>query len=251
VRGTKIKPEPKATAIDATQEDVETQTWFKAVYHFHVFHYRMPDMAAIAAITPFVPSPLTVKMAMIASLFQTGDLDGVRRLSEHLDSIEVRIVPPKAALSFKAFLRYRSPPAIGSEKGLDATGSYYPSRPHMREYAIFQDCLTVYVGLPKNIKQCTEKALRNIRYLGAKDSLVTCIEITEDLPDKNNCAREVTTGLSGTAVFLADFKPRILIENIQQLIPGSRDENMYEKKPYMLPGKIITKGKSRLFIRES
>jgi len=209
----------------------------------------MPDMAAIAAVTPFVPSPLTIKMAMIASLFQIGDIDGVTLLSEDIHNIEVRIVPPKAALSFKAFLRYRSPPAVESEKGFDQTGSYYPSRPHMKEYAVFQDYLTVYVSPSRDTKNPAERALKNIRYLGAKDSMVTCIEVTEDSPEPNECAREMTTGLSGVAVFLADFKPEVSISNAQQLIPGSRDESIYEKKPYVLPGKIMTKGKSRIFVR--
>lgn len=210
----------------------------------------MPEMAAIAAITPFIPSPLTVKMAMIASLFQMGDINSTKCLSEHLDVIEVRIAPPKAALSFKAFLRYRSPPAIESEKGLDQTGSYYPSRPHMREYALFEDYLILYVKLPKILKTHAEKALRNMRYLGAKDSLVTCMEVTEGSPDEGTCAREMVAGLSGVAVFLADFKEKAKISDIQQLIPTGRDESMYDKKRYLLPGKIITKGKSRMFVKE-
>lgn len=241
--------ESKLTTNDA-QKGGESQIWLKAAYHFHVFHYRMPETTAIAALTPFIPSPLTIKMAMIASLFQMGDIGGVNCLSNNLAKIEVRIMPPKAALSFKAFLRYRSPPAVESEKEMDHTGSYYPSRPYIREYALFQDDLTVYVKTPIDVKNYAEKALRNMRYLGSKDSLVSLTEMTEATPEEDKCAKEMTAGVTGVTVFLADFSPGALFNDVKQLIPSNRDENMYQKKRYMLPGKIVTKGRTRLFVRK-
>jgi len=224
--------------------------WLKANYHFHVFHYRMPESAAIAAVTPFVPSPLTVKMAMIASLFQLGDVNGAEIVARNMHKIEVKIVPPKAAISFKAFLRYRSPPAVESEeKGLDETGSHYPSRPHMREYAIFQDSLEVYVKLPVNIADYGKRALKNIRYLGSKDSVVTCFDLREDNPPHDSqCVSKLDYGNPGIVVLLADFKQSIQIQDLKQLIPRNRDEEMYEKLPYTIPGNVITKGRTRVFI---
>lgn len=210
----------------------------------------MPETTAIAGLTSFIPSPLTLKMAMMASLFQTGDISGIQDLFNNIAKIEVRIMPPKAALSFKAFMRYRSPLAVESEKEMDQTGSLYPSRPHIREYALFHDNLTVFVKIPIGTKEHAEKALRNIRYLGCKDSLVSLIKITEETPEEHKCARELATiGVSGVAVLLADFCPEIIFSNISQLIPGNRDESMYQKKRYLLPGKISTRGKTRLFVR--
>jgi len=224
--------------------------WLKATYHFHVFHYRMPQSAAIAAVTPFVPSPLTVKMAMIASLFQLGDVNGAKIVAKNMHKIEVKIAPPKAALSFKAFLRYRSSPAVDSEKGLDETGSYYPSRPHMREYAIFQDNLEIYIKVFENLKTQFKKALKNMRYLGSKDSLITCFDISEvdNPPQKENCVNKLNEKFPGIVVLLADFKSDIQISDIKQLIPGKRKGNMYEMAPYTISGKIRTKGKSKIFI---
>ena len=219
--------------------------WLKATYHFHVFHYRMPETAAIAAVTSFVPSPLTVKMAMIASLFQLGDINGAEIIAKNMHKIEVKIIPPKAALSFKAFLRYRSPPAVESEeKGLDETGSYYPSRPHMREYAIFQD------GLEIDIADYGKRALKNIRYLGSKDSVVTCFDLREDNPPHDSqCVSKLDYGNSGIVVLLADFKQSIQIQNLEKLIPGKREEEMYEKLPYTIPGNVRTKGRAKIFIK--
>lgn len=179
-----------------------------------------------------------------------GDMIGIQELLNKLAKIEIKIMPPKAAISFKAFMRYRSPPAVESEKEMDQTGSLYPSRPYIREYALFHDNLTVFVKTPINLKKHVEKALRNIRYLGCKDSLVSLVEITEETPEEEKCVRELATiGVSGVAVLLADFCPETEFNDIKQLIPGNRDENMYQKKRYILPGRILTRGKTRLFAR--
>lgn len=212
----------------------------------------MPETAAIAAVTPFVPSPLTVKMAMIASLFQLGDVNGAELLAKRMHEIDVKIIPPKSAISFKAFLRYRNPPAVESEeKELDETGSYYPSRPHMREYAIFRGNLDVYVKFPLNLTDYIKKALKNIRYLGSKDSLVTCFEVlpVDKLLQDNQCVSKLDYGHPGIVILLADFKPNIRIKDVKQLIPGSRDEKMYGIYPYTIPGRVITtKGKTRILL---
>lgn len=243
-------------AEDKTPQSNNDLIWLKATYYFHVFHYRMPETAAIAAVTPFVPSPLTIKMAMVASLFQIGDIEGVKKLANHLHKIEVKIIPPKSALSFKVFMRYRSPPAVKSEeKSLDETGSYYPSRPHIREYSIFQGNLEVYVKIHKNLTSHIKKALKNIRYLGSKDSLSTCSTISEvNNPPKEECfINKLANGIPGVVVLLADFKPNIQIQNIEkfikELIPGNRDPNIYEVAPYTIPAEIKTKGKSRVLFR--
>ncbi len=234
--------------VNKSGETTKEVIWVEVSYHFHVFHYRMPESAAIASVTPFVPSPLTVKMAMIASLFQLGDVNGAEIIAKNMHKIEVKIVPPTAALSFKAFLRYRSPPAVESEKRLDETGSYYPSRPHIREYAIFQDCLKIYVKLPVDMADYGKRALKNIRYLGSKDSVVTCFELREDdPPHESQCISRLDYGNPGIVVLLADFKQGTRIQNLKQLIPGNRDKKMYEKLLYTIPRKVIAKGKTRVF----
>ncbi len=230
-------------------ETAEESIWLKATYHFHIFHYRMPDSVAIATVTPFVPSPSTIKMALVASLFQLGDINGAEIIVRNIHEIEVKIIPPKAALSFKAFLRYRSPPAVESEeKRLDETGSYYPSRPHIREYAIFQGNLEVYIKFPSNLLDYVKKALKNIRYLGSKDSTVTCFDVlpVDRPPEDNKCVSKLEYGYQGVVVLLTDFKTNIQIQNLEQLIPGNREE-IYEKLPYTIPGNVTTKSRTKIF----
>ncbi|MER3502137.1 MAG: hypothetical protein C4295_11855 [Candidatus Fervidibacterota bacterium] len=226
--------------------------WLKAVYHCHVFHYRMPETVAIAAVNPFVPSPLTVKMALIAALLQKGDDQSAQQLANYLPQMEVRIVPPKSAFSFKAFLRYHSVPAVESAGGLDESGSYYPSRPHTREFALLEDSITIFLGLPdKSIVDIARNALANIRYLGCKDSLVTCWEVQKvDESELRNAktAQRLSTDIGGPVILAADFESSAKVE-LQDLIPGSRKEEHYRRPPYVyvLPGQIIVKGRTRIF----
>jgi hypothetical protein len=245
--------EKKSSALEPTVA-AGPKCWLQADYHFHVFHYRMPETVAIASVTPFVPSPLTVKMALIASLLQSGDDNSAKKLAPLLPQIEVRIVPPSSAFSFKAFLRYRSVPAVESAGGLDETGSYYPSRPHTREYALLEDKIKIILGLPDTSRlEIVKTALRNIRYLGCKDSLVTCLSVEDISEEEANRAPTVQLsqeGISGSVILGADFKSSAS-PSLRELIPGSRIDEHYHRPPpvFVLPGKILVKGRTRLFIR--
>lgn len=243
----------------------EPMRWLKADYHFHVFHYRMPETVAIAAVTPFVPSPLTVKMALVAALLQDGDDRSAHILARHLPKIEVHIIPPSSAFSFKAFLRYRSVPAVESAGGLDEGGSYYPSRPHTREYALFSNKLTIFLGLPDTkssdssdteILDIVKQALWHIRYLGCKDSLVTCLSVEEASSDDvsavmASAVQPLKEDVSGAVILGADFKPSASV-SLKDLIPGARKKEHYCDPPpvFVLPGTIAVKGRTRIFERK-
>ncbi len=238
----------------STQAHLKPVLWLKAVFYFHVFHYRMPNTVTIASITSFVPSPLTVKMSMIASLLQRGEYAEAELLAPKLPSMEVKIVPPSAAFSFKAFLRYRSAPTASSTGKIDESGSFYPSRPHIREYALFTDDLTIYVGLPDaQLKSIAEKALRSIRYLGCKDSLTWCKEVqvveSNEAENLSNFVRLFSGEVSGDVILSADFASDAKV-TLKNLIPSNRKEKHYRNDlVYVLPGKISIKGRTRVFIR--
>ena len=213
----------------------------------------MPETVAIAAMTPFVPSPLTIKMAMVAALLQKGEDQKAKQLAPYLPRIEVCIEPPSAAFSFKAFLRYRSVPAVESAGSLDETGSFYPSRPHTRKYALFATDLTVFVGLPDTAKELVKEALQDIRYLGCKDSQVWCRGVEEVSESELQTDRFVTRleeGQAGAVVLLADFAPDAQL-TLEDLIPGRRQKEHFQHPPlpYVLPGEIKVKGRNRLFLQ--
>lgn len=233
------------------QSAAKAVCWLKAAYHFHVFHYRMPQTAAIAAITPFVPSPLTVKFAMVASLLQLGRHSEAESLARVLPQVEIRIVPPATAFSFKAFLRYRSVPAVESAGGLDESGSFYPSRPHTREYSLFQGDLVVFASIPQDVKAIALDALKNIRYLGCKDSMVWCKDVVlVDQPDTQALVQPLKRQQPGAVVLLADLRPDASLE-LRRIIPGQRDKEHYSQEPHTLPGKVITLGRTRFFRRQN
>ncbi len=238
-------------APDQAQSGTQPLCWLKATYHFHVFHYRMPETAAIAAITPFVPSPLTVKFAMVAALLQLGKHSEAQSLTQVLPQTEIRIVPPSAAFAFKAFLRYRSVPAVEAAGNLDESGSFYPSRPHTREYSLFQGDLVIFVCVPQTVQSLALEALKNIRYLGCKDSLVWCREARLiNQPDVQTVVQPIGAGQAGAVILLADLNREASIE-LPQIIPGQRQEDHYIQCPYVLPGNIMTINRTKLFRRQS
>lgn len=250
LRGTRKQPEKAVSAVPASTPI----QWLRAEYHFHIFHYRMPGTVAIAAVTPFIPSPLTVKMALVAALLQDGNDHEARTLAPHLPQIEVRIVPPSSAISFKAFLRYRSVPAVEAAAGLDESGSYYPSRPHTREYVLFDDALKIFLRLPDTgIRETVKKALWHIRYLGCKDSLVTCLSVQEVSENEVNASvvQPLQEGVAGAVILSADFEPSASV-SLKDLIPGTRKEEHYRYPPlvFVLPGTVAVKGCTRIFKRK-
>lgn len=248
----KARLQTKQQAFTSSQELQNTYLWLKAVYHFHVFHYRMPDTVAIAAITSFVPSPLTMKMSMVAALLQRGEHAEAEKLAPALPQIKVKIAPPSAAFSFKVFLRYRSVPAVESAGGLDETGSFYPSRPYTREYALFADDLTVFIGLQDDqLKPVVEKALCSIRYLGCKDSQVWCRNVGMVKFDEVKGTPHVvpfSEGFTGDVILGADFVEDARL-TLKDLIPGNRKEEHYRRYPLVLPGRISVKGRTRIFVK--
>jgi len=252
------KAKKKVEKAESVAPAPTSMQWLRADYHFHVFHYRMPGTVAIAAVTPFVPSPLTVKMALVAALLQSGDDYSAQALAPYLPKIEVHIVPPPSAFSFKAFLRYRSVPAVESAGGLDESGSYYPSRPHTREYALFSDVLTILLGLPDSaILDIVKQALLRIRYLGCKDSLVTCLSVWEVSKDDastviDSAVQPLREGVSGAVILGADFEPSASV-SLKDLIPGARKKEHYHRlSPQLvfLPGAVVVKGRTRIFKRK-
>lgn len=130
------------------------------------------------------------------------------------------------------------------------------SRPHIREYALFGSDLIVFVRLPDHgICSLVEKALKNIRYLGCKDSQVWCRGVQKKVAESEVLKEHAVTRLSGeqagTVVLLADSVPNVTLA-LEDLIPGNRKKEYYQHPPppHVLPGYIKTRGQARLFLSE-
>ncbi len=241
------------TSPEITGETV----WLHADYHAHVFHYRMPETVAIAAVSPLIPSPLTIKMALVAALARTGETDKAQTLASYLPHLqELYIIPPAGAVTFKAFMRYVRPPADPSSQDGN-TGGFYSVSPHIREYALWQEDLGVCLCCPIEIKETLEQALWDVTYLGAKDSQVTCRTVRElmSAPDLSLRVRQVTnaeelTDASGPIFRFTDFTPNHPL-SLERLIPFSRDKRDYTVDGfYMLPGTLKGSGRAKVYTRK-
>ncbi|MGQ9573471.1 MAG: hypothetical protein ACUVX1_07265 [Chloroflexota bacterium] len=269
------RPQPRTTPGPASSPPTaEEQVWLRADYSCHVFHYRMPETVAIASVNPVVPSPLTVKMALIAALLRNGQIDAAEGLAPHLPNIEVRIAPPDSALIFRALMRYVRPPRPPANRQSTArdpnTGGKYGTNPHSREFAVWggqgQDAhagiLRVFLRLPASQAEVVEGALWQIGYLGAKDSLVTCLQVQREKPREEECVAhrdEASPAFGNFVVRLADFAPKTALE-LRQLIPSQRAPskrdrchyipNASEEGLYLLPGEVASYGRVKLYQKE-
>jgi hypothetical protein len=228
--------------------------WLRAEYITHVFHYRMPGTVAIASVNPLIPSPLTIKMAMLATLLRDNRVDEARQLVNDLPHIRVLIQPPVGVMTFKAFMRYVRVPATKKAGEVDSmTGGVYGVSPHVREYALWDGPLTVFVETPEILRDVIESALFRIAYLGAKDSQVACLEVSESAPDEQLCAQPAQGITSfergGLVVRLAEWVNAP--DNLEQVIPSQRREADYKTEPYVMPGRLHTAGKSKIYQRDA
>lgn len=249
---TRRKRNEVPVTISSPVVEVGPFVWLRAEYTAHVFHYRMPDTVAIASVNPLIPSPLTVKMAILATLLRDERVDEARRLAAWLAMARVLIQPPDGAITFKAFMRYVRVPAEKKAGEIDAaTGGLYGVSPHIREYAIWDGSLAVFVETPERFQPIVVDALLRISYLGAKDSQVTCLGVSEVTPDERQCAQR-TQGVTdfeqgGVVVRLAEWvnAPDDLI----QAIPTQRRETDYRTETYVMPGTLHATGKSKVYRR--
>lgn len=238
--------------------------WLRARFHAHTFHYRMPETAAINAVNPVIPSPLTVKLALVAALLRARRVDDARRLAGALHNVEVKIRPPARATVFRALMRYVRPPKKDPERLSDhdaGTGSAYRISPHYREYALWGGVLEVFLGVPQDLADAAADALSRIDYLGARDSQVSCEAVDQVAADEvraacampHDVADAETADLGiltagGVVVQLADL---IKKADLEQLLPGARRRTHYAVKAYRLPGVLRARAGVREYHRDA
>ncbi|MHA2621496.1 MAG: hypothetical protein V2G42_07820 [bacterium JZ-2024 1] len=251
-RKTRKKQESEAQA----PEPLPVSLWLKAVYIAHTFHYRMPETVAVSAVNPFVPSPLTVKMALVAAFLREGDLEKASRIVQILPRLVVHILPPDGAIAFRAFMRYARPPAPKKKPSgrFTETGAIYGISPHMREYALWSSPLSLYLGLrgtsSPDVMALLKESLDKICYLGCKDSLVTCTGVSEvesPSPDSLTLLEDQAMQFQeGFVIRLAELKGAPKMET---LIPAQRKPEDYSTHLYLVPRKLRAEGKVKIMHR--
>lgn len=230
--------------------------WLCASYTCHSFHYRMPETVAISSVNPAMPSPLTVQMALVASYLRMGNVERATQVFE-LFPLEVRVRPPAGAVVYRSIMRYVRPPKDSSKVDSN-TGSSYTISPHFREFALLAGLLEVYINIPKTHREVFTQALEHIPYFGAKDSLVTCIDVQDVTEPPRDCVAiidpDVVVGdFDMMMMQFADFdasafkgKNRITLES---LMPSQRNKKHYQVNSYVVPVRQRSQGNVKILER--
>ncbi|PZA06221.1 MULTISPECIES: hypothetical protein [unclassified Meiothermus] len=243
-----------------------SEIWLRARFLAHSFHYRMPDTVAISAVNPAVPSPLTVQMAMLAAYLREGERGKAQALLELLP-LKVQVRPPQGAVIYRGIMRYVRPPKDAGDLDKN-TGAGYKISPHFREFALLDGPLEVYVLAPAERREIVVEALERIPYLGAKDSLVSCLGVEEVSGPPPDCAvlledADVTRVADYVVLQLADFgarehlfpppkgkqKAQDKALTLERLLPSQRLKEHYRLNTYLVEGRVYSSGNVKIFRR--
>lgn len=251
---------------DATQP-AEPMVWLKAELEFaSTFSYRVPDASAQFAIGSPVPSPSTVKLALVdVAIRWRGSVDEGRRVFDVVKTLRVCLVPPERIVRFRAFIKRLKPdsvvacpnhpeftvsakiakskrqpcpycgrvPNISKKVLQDSTG--------VRDYFLLDGPLTVFLQTPQSLVPELKVLLQRIRRLGTSDSVCWCTRVVEEEPAMDLCPKKLTQlqGPSyGLVVWLTDLTAQSEFEGFNPF-GGSSRYACLEKGAYVLP--LITR----------
>lgn len=248
-------------------------TWLKADYEFaSLFSYRIPNLSPSFAFSSPIPGPSTVKLAIISTAIErNGNVDYGKKIFNIVkDSKILYEMPEKTSLS-RAFIKRLKQEVIakkmpkkekiagvcsvckqqkdvweidGTVICKDCASNRLTSTFGTREYVHFSEPLRIFIKIPEKEKEII-KILKQIKYFGTSDSLVTCKEITESPPDEKICAKplgkiEELESQRLPIIPLLDFKPDIQFDDINPY--EKTRKTPFETKPYVLPLKHEKEG---------
>jgi len=214
--------------------------WIGARYVFgSTFSYRIPDFSSsYAAATP-IPSPSTVKLALVAAAIgKSGDVKVGEKLFESIKTAQVTIEIPERVAIFRGFIKRLKKKRLG--RGFESTFG-------IREYVLYSGPLTVFVNAPPDDAKMIMESLKAVRYFGTSDSMCTNIGCNYREP----CWKKVPRLYSaedkreGILFLLTDFTEKVTFDRINPYSKVSlkRGRDLV-KHPYLFPLKIVDKKKN-------
>lgn len=159
--------------------------WLRAAYEFHTFTYRDPRAPQSSAPGLPVVSPTAVLLGIASTLFSLGLADDARSFLAQAHMCSVIIDPPDGAVFFRAFHQLRRYETAKHDKNNPRLGLTAINQ-GVREHALVEGCITIFVGVPEALVEPARLALRNRDHLGTHDSLcsvVGTVEICSKLKD--------------------------------------------------------------------
>jgi len=226
-----------------TQLPGGSSVWLRADYEFpSTFSYRMPDASAQFAIGLPIPSPATVKLALVDTAIRwSGDINEGRRIFEIIKTAKVCVIPPSRIVRFRALIRRLKPPHSSKGPGAPTVESV-----GVRDYFLLDEPLSVFVEVPQSIAGEIAWLLQRVRRFGTSDSICWCKEVREEAPDISRCPQRFG-GLShaqeGLVVRLSDLTQASQFEGFNPF-GGNVREAKLEKEVYVLPLRVLRSGET-------
>jgi hypothetical protein len=158
--------------------------WLAAEYHLPATcSCRLPFSSSNSALVSPAPGPATVRLALIRTGLEIFGRDVVRdSLFPWIRAAPVLIRPPeRVALSEQVLRAYKA----DVDKGRVSFGESVV----YRQMAHAQGTMTVYLELPRQERETWETLLRSVGYWGQASSFATCLEVSERVPLRYECAQ--------------------------------------------------------------
>jgi len=211
-----------------------SMVWLRADYEFpSTFSYRMPDVSAQFAVGSPIPSPATVKLALVDTAIRwTGNVGEGQRIFELVKTSRVCIIPPPQVVRFRAFIKRLKPPHSSAgprAPTVESTG--------VRDYFLLKGTLSVYIEVPASNADEVEELLRRVRRLGTSDSICWCVEVCREGPPQQLCPhllRKVSSVQAGLVVRLSDLTQDSQFGGFNPFGGNTRDAHL-DKQVYVLP----------------
>ncbi len=213
---------------------VAPKVWLRADYEFpSTFSYRQPGASAQFAVGVPIPSPSTVKLALVNTAIRwNGDIEKGKEIFERIKTCRVCVIPPDRIVRFRVFLRRLKPPH--SSRGPNAPTEESTG---VRDYFLFNGPLSIYIEVPQEHVDEISDLLLKIRYFGTSDSLCWCVEVKQEAPLESLCPKrlsEISRVDYGIVTRLADLTPRSQFDGFNPFGGTTRKAHL-DENAYLIP----------------
>lgn len=222
--------------------------WAKLTLHFpSFFSYRIPDYSSQYALSVPLPSPSSIKLAVVATAIRaTGNVAEGERVFYAVRDADIRIIPPKQIAINSVLIRRLK------KKKNPTEFETFERTFGVREYVFFSDDIILFFGcenIGKNIDAII-KYLNMFRYIGSGDSIVYIKHIEKTEKPSENAIKAITDKefvevVSKDSYIVYPVKDLSKTAKFEQINPysGKFGKKVFERKYYLLKAKI-KKGKN-------
>ncbi len=229
--------------------------WVCLLVHFpSFFSYRIPDYSSQYALSVPLPSPSSIKLAVVATAIRTtGDVAEGKCVFYAVRDAEIRIVPPKQIAINSVFIKRLKKRGIKTkvdkEKYKQGLLPSFESTFCVREYVFFPEDVKLFIS-GGDIDSVVDY-FNALRYVGSGDSIVYVkrVEFVEEPPKnaiKAITSEEFTKAIASSDHFIVyPVKDLSKSAKFEQINPysGKSGKNVFERKYYLLKAKA-KKGKN-------